>query len=162
VTESSGTGAGRPAAGIGELNAKLIDEYRANGGKLGGMFAGSDLLLLHHTGAGSGTGRVSPLAYQMVGESYAVFASRAGSAANPDWFHNVVAHPRTMIEIGTETVAVLARVAEPAERDVIWDRQKKRVPQFAEYERKAAPRKIPVIVLDRVLNESENLNAPST
>jgi deazaflavin-dependent oxidoreductase (nitroreductase family) len=162
VTESSDTETDRPAAGIGELNAKLVEEYRANGGKLGGMFAGSDLLLLHHTGARSGAERVSPLAYQMVGESYAVFASRAGSAANPDWFHNVVAYPRTTIEIGTETVAVLARVAEPAERDVIWDRQKKRVPQFAEYERKAAPRKIPVIVLDRVLNESENLNAPST
>jgi deazaflavin-dependent oxidoreductase (nitroreductase family) len=149
VTESSGTETGRPAAGVGELNAKLIEEYRANGGRLGGMFAGSDLLLLHHTGAKSGVERVSPLAYQMVGESYAVFASRAGSAANPDWFHNVVAHPATTIEVGTETVPVMARVAEPAERDVIWDRQKKRVPQFAEYERKAAPRKIPVIVLDR-------------
>jgi deazaflavin-dependent oxidoreductase (nitroreductase family) len=155
VTESSDTETGRPTTGVGELNAKLIEEYRSNGGKLGGMFAGSDLLLLHHTGARNGVERVSPLAYQMVGDSYAVFASRAGSAANPDWFHNVVAQPRTTIEIGTETVPVMARVAEPAERDVIWDRQKKRVPQFAEYERKAAPRKIPVIVLDRVLNVNQ-------
>jgi deazaflavin-dependent oxidoreductase (nitroreductase family) len=114
------------------------------------MFAGSDLLLLHHTGATSGADRVSPLAYQRIGGSFAVFASRAGSTADPDWFRNVVASPHTRIEIGTETVAVTARVAQPAERDVIWDRQKQRVPQFAEYERKAAPRKIPVLVLDPV------------
>jgi deazaflavin-dependent oxidoreductase (nitroreductase family) len=137
-------------AGAGDFNAKIVDEYRANGGKLGGMFAGSDLLILHHTGAKTGTSRVSPLAYQMIGESYAVFASRAGSTANPDWYHNIVANPDTVIEIGPRTLPVRARVAEPAERDVIWDRQKKRVPQFAEYERKAAPRKIPVIVLDPV------------
>jgi deazaflavin-dependent oxidoreductase (nitroreductase family) len=145
VTESKTSNSGG-----GDFNAKIVDEYRANGGKLGGMFAGSDLLILHHTGAKSGTSRVSPLAYQMVGESYAVFASRAGSTANPDWFHNVVANPDTVIEVGPQTLTVRARVAEPSERDVIWDRQKKRVPQFAEYERKAAPRKIPVIVLDPV------------
>jgi deazaflavin-dependent oxidoreductase (nitroreductase family) len=133
-----------------DFSDRLVDEYRTNGGKLGGMFAGSDLLLLHHTGAQSGTPRVSPLAFQRIGSSFAVFASRAGSAANPDWFNNVVAHPETVIEIGQDTFAVRARVAEPAERDVIWDRQKARVPQFAEYERKAAPRKIPVIVLDPV------------
>jgi deazaflavin-dependent oxidoreductase (nitroreductase family) len=114
------------------------------------MFAGADLLLLHHTGAKSGSERVSPLTYQRIGDSYAVFASRAGSRANPDWLYNIVAHPQTTIEIGTETVPVLARVAQPAERDVLWERQKKRVPQFAEYEKKAAPRKIPVIVLDPI------------
>jgi deazaflavin-dependent oxidoreductase (nitroreductase family) len=133
-----------------DFNARLIDEYRANGGKLGGMFVGSDLLLLHHTGARTGDRRVSPLGYQMVGGSYAVFASRAGAAANPEWFHDIVACPETLIEIGIETLRVRGRVAQPAERDVIWDRQKKRIPQFAEYERKAAPRKIPVIVLDPV------------
>jgi deazaflavin-dependent oxidoreductase (nitroreductase family) len=159
VTESyvTNTGLPSPAAGHpadprgpGDFSDRIVDEYRANGGKLGGMFAGSDLLLLHHTGAQSGTPRVSPLAYQRIGNSFAVFASRAGSAANPDWFSNVVASPETVIEIGHQTLAVRARVAEPAERDVIWDRQKTRVPQFAEYERKAAPRKIPVIVLDPV------------
>ena len=150
VTESSEPTTGRSSSGVGHFNAKIVEEYRANGGKLGGMFSGSDLLLLHHTGANSGTERISPLAYQMVGESYAVFASRAGSPANPDWFRNLVAYPQATIEIGTETVPVRARVAEPAERDVIWDRQKKLAPHFAEYERKAAPRKIPVIVLDPV------------
>jgi deazaflavin-dependent oxidoreductase (nitroreductase family) len=153
VTESSDTNTDAPGvatANPADFNTKIVDEYRANGGKLGGMFAGSDLLLLHHTGAKSGTPRVSPLAYQRIGESYAIFASRAGSPANPDWLYNIVAHPDTTIEIGTETVSVLARIAEPAERDVLWDRQKRRVPQFAEYEKKAAPRKIPVIVLDPV------------
>jgi deazaflavin-dependent oxidoreductase (nitroreductase family) len=153
VTESNDTNTGEPGAGtagLADFNIKIVDEYRANGGKLGGMFAGADLLLLHHTGAKSGVHRVSPLAYQRIGESFAVFGSRAGSAANPDWLYNIVAHPDTTIEIGTETVPVMARVAEPAERDVIWDRQKKRAPQFAEYEKKAAPRKIPVIVLDPV------------
>jgi deazaflavin-dependent oxidoreductase (nitroreductase family) len=150
-TGSSSTGSsGNAATSADDFNAKIVGEYRANGGKLGGMFTGSDLLLLHHTGAKTGARRVTPLAYQRIGDSFAVFASRAGSTANPDWYHNVVAHPDVLIEIGTETVAVRARLAEPAERDVIWERQKKRVPQFAEYEKKAAPRKIPVVVLDPV------------
>ena len=153
MTESNDTNtedSGARTAGPASVDTKIVDEYRANGGKLGGMFAGADLLLLHHTGAKSGVRRVSPLAYQRIGQSFAVFASRAGSTANPDWLYNIVAHPDTTIEIGTETVPVVARIAEPAERDVIWDRQKHRVPQFAEYEKKAAPRKIPVIVLDPV------------
>ena len=150
MTESSESATGSSSSGAGDFNTKIIEEYRSNGGKLGGMFTGSDLLLLHHTGAENGIERISPLAYQMVGDSYAIFASRAGSTANPAWLGNVVANPKTTIEIGMETVPVTARLAQPAERDVIWDRQKKRVPRFAEYERKAAPRKIPVIVLDPV------------
>lgn len=150
MTESSESATGRSSSGAGNFNTKIIEEYRANGGKLGGMFTGSDLLLLHHTGASNGIERISPLAYQMVGERYAIFGSRAGSPANPDWLGNVIANPQTTIEIGMETVPVTARLAQPAERDVIWDRQKKRVPRFAEYERKAAPRRIPVIVLDPV------------
>jgi deazaflavin-dependent oxidoreductase (nitroreductase family) len=133
-----------------DFNGKIIAEFRASGGKVGGQFASADILLLHHTGAHTGTERVSPLAYQRVGESLAVFASKAGASANPDWYHNLLAHPDTTIEVGTETLRVRARVAEPAERDVIWERQIQRAPHFAEYERKATPRKIPVIVLDRV------------
>ncbi len=133
-----------------DFNGKIIAEFRANGGKVGGPFAGSDILLLHHTGARSGTERVSPLAYQRVGESFAVFASKAGAPENPAWYHNLLADPDTSIEVGTETIKVRARVAEPAERDVIWDRQKERVPHFGQYEQKAAPRKIPVVLLDPV------------
>jgi deazaflavin-dependent oxidoreductase (nitroreductase family) len=132
-----------------DFNGKIIAEFRANGGIVGGPFANSNMLLLHHTGANTGTERVSPLGYQRLGESFAVFASKAGAPTNPAWYHNLIAHPDTTIEVGDETLRVRARVAEPAERDVIWERQKERVPQFAEYERTAAPRKIPVVVLDR-------------
>lgn len=133
-----------------DFNGKIIAEFRANDGKVGGPFAGSDMLLLHHTGARTGTERVSPLAYQRVGDSFAVFASKAGSPENPAWYHNLIAHPEVSVEIGAGTVDVTARVAEPAERDVIWDRQKQQAPHFAQYEEKAAPRRIPVIVLDPV------------
>ena len=129
-----------------DFNGKVIEEFRANSGKVSGM----DILLLHHTGARSGAERVSPLAYQPVGESFAIFASKAGAPVNPDWYHNLLAHPDASVEVGTETVPVVARVADPAERDVIYARQAERVPQFAKYEETAAPRKIPVVVLDPV------------
>lgn len=133
-----------------DFNGKIIAEFRANEGEVGGPFAGSDILLLHHTGARTGAERVSPLAYQRVGMSLAVFASKAGAPQHPAWYHNLIAHPEASVEIGTDTLTVKARLAEPAERDVIWDRQKQRAPHFADYEEKAAPRKIPVIVLDPV------------
>ncbi|MGD0698797.1 MAG: nitroreductase/quinone reductase family protein [Trebonia sp.] len=137
-------------ADYSDFNGKVIEEFRANGGKVGGPFQGADVLLLHHTGARSGTERVSPLGYQSVGEGYAVFATKAGAPTNPDWYHNLVANPDATIEVGTDTVKVVARVAEPTERDVIWARQRERVAQFAQYEEQAAPRKIPVVVLDPV------------
>jgi deazaflavin-dependent oxidoreductase (nitroreductase family) len=133
-----------------DFNGKIIAEFRANGGKVGGPFAGADILLLHHTGARSGLQRVSPLGYQQVGDSFAIFASKAGAQENPAWYHNLIAYPDTSIEVGTQTLPVRARLAEPAERDVLWDRQKQRAPHFAQYEEKAAPRKIPVIVLDPI------------
>ena len=136
--------------GPSDFNGKIIEEFRTNAGKVGGPFAGSDILLLHHTGARTGAERVSPLAYQRVGDSYAVFASKAGAPDNPAWYHNVIAHPEVSVEVGTESFQVTARVAQPAERDVIWTRQKERAPHFAQYEQKAAPRKIPVILLDRL------------
>ena len=117
-----------------DFNGKVIEEFRANGGRVGGPFQGADVLLLHHTGARTGTERLTPLMYQPVGEGYAVFASKAGGPTNPDWYHNLVANPDATIEVGTDTVKVAARVAEPTERDVIWARQKERSPQFATYE----------------------------
>jgi deazaflavin-dependent oxidoreductase (nitroreductase family) len=144
VTESN-------APDINEVNVKVVEEFRANAGRVGGVFAGIDILLLHHTGARSGAARLSPLAYQRVGESYAIFASRGGTPQNPDWFHNLVAHPDATIEVGTETIRVTARVADSAERDPIYERQKELVPSFADYERRAAGiRTIPVVVLDPV------------
>ena len=135
---------------VNDFNGEIIAEFRANGGRVGGPFQGSNILLLHHTGARSGMKRVSPLAFQWVGDSLAVFASKAGAPQNPAWFHNLLAHPDTVVEVGTRTVRVRARLAQPAERDVIYSRQRQRHPAFAQHEVKAAPRRIPVVVLDPV------------
>lgn len=131
-----------------DFNTPIIEEFRANAGKVGGMFEGAPLLLLHHTGAKSGQERVNPLMYQQVGDALAVFASKGGAPTNPDWFHNVVANPETTIEIGTETRAVKARVADPDERERIWSAQKELFPQFAEYESSTGGREIPVVLLE--------------
>jgi deazaflavin-dependent oxidoreductase (nitroreductase family) len=132
-----------------DWNRKIIEEFRANGGKVGGMFEGAPLLLLHTTGAKSGLERVHPLMYQQVGDELAVFASKAGAPTNPDWFYNLRAHPDAKIEVGAETVPVRARVAEGDEADRIWERQKQLFPNFAEYEKTAGGRKIPVVLLAR-------------
>jgi deazaflavin-dependent oxidoreductase (nitroreductase family) len=131
-----------------EWNRRVIEEFRANGGKVGGAFAGMPLLLLHHVGAKSGLERVNPVAYQQVGDSLAVFASKGGSPTNPDWYHNLVAHPDVTIEVGTETRRATARIATGEERERIWNAQKAAYPNFAEYEQTAAGRQIPVVVLD--------------
>ena len=105
------------------------------------------LLLLHHTGARSGTERVAPVAYLPDDGRYTIFASKGGAPTNPAWYHNLKAHPETTIEVGTETIPVVAREATGDERERLFDIQKERVPQFAEYEHTTAGRQIPVIVL---------------
>ena len=132
-----------------DWNAQIIEEFRANAGKLGGMFEGADVLLLHHTGSKTGVERVSPLGYQRIGSAYAVFGSNSGKTSHPAWLHNLRAHPRTTAEIGTDTIEVVARVAEGDERAEIWERQKANIPQFAEYEQ-TANRDIPVVILEPV------------
>jgi deazaflavin-dependent oxidoreductase (nitroreductase family) len=131
-----------------DFNTKVIEDFRANGGKVGGPFEGAPLLLLHHNGAKTGTERVNPLMYQQVGSGYAIFASAAGGPRDPQWFRNLVAHPEVTLELGASTVRARARVTEGNERDSIWETQKERFPQFAEYEKNTAPRVIPVVVLD--------------
>lgn len=132
-----------------DFNKGIIDEFRANGGKVGGMFAGAPLLILHTVGAKSGKTRVNPLAYQDLGHGQvAVFASKAGAPTNPDWYHNLVAHPRATVELGTETFDVTARFARGEERLRIFSAQKQRYPNFAEYEQKTK-REIPVVILER-------------
>ena len=130
-----------------DWNAQIIEEFRANDGKLGGMFEGADVLLLHHTGSKSGIERVNPLGYQRVGSTYAVFGSNSGKTSDPGWLHNLRANPRTTAEMGIDTIEVVARVAEGDERSEIWERQKANIPQFAEYE-KTANRDIPVVILE--------------
>ena len=132
-----------------DWNRKVIEEFRANEGKVGGMFEGMPLVLLHHVGAKTATERINPLAYQRLGDdSVAVFASKGGAPTNPDWFHNIVANPDVKVEIGTDSYAGKARVARGEERERIWSAQKKTYPQFAEYEAKVS-REIPVVVIDK-------------
>jgi deazaflavin-dependent oxidoreductase (nitroreductase family) len=131
-----------------DWNQKIIEEFRANNGVVGGPFEGAALVLLHSKGAKSGTERINPLAYQQVDGGYAIFASKAGATTNPDWYYNLVANPQTTAEIGHETVPVSARVARGEERERIWNEQKRRTPGFAEYEKTAGSRTIPVVVLE--------------
>jgi deazaflavin-dependent oxidoreductase (nitroreductase family) len=135
---------------VSDWNSSIVDEFRANGGKVGGIFEGAPLLLLHHTGAKTNVERVTPLMYQAVDGGYAVFASKAGADTNPDWFYNLKANPETKVEVGTERVAVVARIADGEDHERIWSKQKHDWPQFAEYERKTARNIIPVIVLERI------------
>ena len=130
-----------------DFNAQVVEEFRANGGRVGGPFEGAPMVLVHHKGAKSGAERIVPLMYRPEGDEIAIFASYAGATNNPAWFHNLVANPDTTIEIGDETRPVRARVAEGEERKRIWEAQKAEVPQFADYEAKTS-REIPVVILE--------------
>ena len=132
---------------LNDWNSKIIEEFRANEGKVGGQFQGAPMLLLHTTGAKTGQERVNPVVYQQVPGGYAVFASKGGAPDNPDWYHNLLAHPRVSAEIGTQTAEFAARVTEGEEREQIWTAQKAAYPGFADYEAKTS-RQIPVVILE--------------
>lgn len=134
---------------MNDFNQQIIEEFRANGGRVGGPFEGAPMLILHTTGAKSGKERVAPLVYQPVDDAWAIFGSKGGAPTHPDWFHNIKADPEISIEVGTDTVPVTARIAEGDEHDRIWAAQKEMAPGFAEYEEKAEGRVIPVVVLER-------------
>ena len=130
-----------------DWNTQIINEFRANEGRVGGNFEGAPLLLLHTTGARTGQERINPMMYQDLGDSVAVFASKAGASSNPDWYRNLVAHPDVTAEIGTATRTFRARTAEPDERAPIWEKQKADYPGFADYEANTS-REIPVVILE--------------
>ena len=132
---------------MSDWNSKIIEEFRANGGEVGGQFEGAPLLLLHTVGARTGQPRVNPMMYQRVPGGYAVFASKGGAPVNPDWYHNLLAHPLVTAEIGAGTVELQARVAQDDERERIWAAQKAAYPGFADYESKTT-RQIPVVILE--------------
>jgi deazaflavin-dependent oxidoreductase (nitroreductase family) len=129
-----------------DFNAQIIDEFHANQGRVGGMFEGMSLLLLHHVGAKSGQSRINPLVYQSDAGRYVVFASKGGAPTNPDWYHNLSAQPSVTIEVGTDTIDVVASEATGEERERLYRTQAERAPQFAEYQNQTE-RVIPVIVL---------------
>lgn len=133
---------------VSDWNRRIIEEFRQNGGKVGGPFEGRPLLLLHHIGARSGKERVTPLMYQEIDGGYAIFASKGGADTNPAWLHNLKANPETVVELGERSISVKARVSEGDEYDRIWKRQKAEYPFFAEYETKTSRDHIPVVVLE--------------
>lgn len=133
---------------VNDWNRQVIAEFRSNEGKVGGTFEGFPLLLLTTTGAKSGQQRISPLVYLPDGERVFIFASKGGAPTNPDWYHNLVAHPQVTVEVGTEQFEATAVIVEDEARDQIYAKQEQHMSNFADYARKTT-RKIPVVELVR-------------
>lgn len=133
-----------------DFNQALIAEFRANGGRVGGQFANTPLLLLNTIGAKSGQPRTSPLAYIEDGDRIVIIASKGGAPSNPDWYYNLLANPLVTIELGSERFQARAMaLTEGHERDRIYAKMAARNPGFAAYELNTT-RKIPVVLLERV------------
>lgn len=132
-----------------DWNEKVIEEFRANQGRVGGPFEGAPMVLLTSTGAKTGKPHTTPLMYLPDGDRVVVFASKGGAPTHPEWFTNLVANPKVRAEVGTESFEANAVVAEGDERDRLFEEQKRRYPQFGEYEAKTT-RKIPVVILERI------------
>jgi len=131
-----------------QMNAAVITEFRETGGKAGGVFEGKPLVLVHHTGAKSGTARIAPLVPLLDDGRIYIFASKGGADTHPDWYRNLVAHPEITVELGTDTFAATARVLDGDERDGVYAKQVAVEPQFGEYQRNT-DRIIPVVELVR-------------
>ncbi|HEY8290869.1 MAG TPA: nitroreductase family deazaflavin-dependent oxidoreductase [Thermomicrobiales bacterium] len=131
-----------------DFNQQVIAEFRANSGKVGGPFASRSMLLLTTTGAKSGQPRTTPLVYTTDGDRIVIIASKGGAPTNPDWYHNLVAHPTATVELGAEKFHARATITEGQERQRLYDLQAAQIPGFAEYQ-KNTTRQIPVIVLER-------------
>lgn len=129
-----------------EYNAKLIGEFRANSGQVGGMWEGTPLLLLHHIGAKSGVSRVNPVAYLPDDDRYLIWAANGGAPTHPAWYHNLRTHPNATIEVGSETIDVVAEEATGDNRDRLFAKAAGRYPQLAELAQKVE-RVIPLMLL---------------
>lgn len=135
-------------ADMNDWNTKIIEEFRANAGKVGGMFEGHPMVILHTTGAKSGKEHVNPLVYLPGDNLIYIFASKGGAPTHPDWYRNLVANPNVKVEVGTETYEGVASEITGADRDKIYADQVAVFPGFGDYER-ATTRKIPVIAIKR-------------
>jgi len=129
-----------------ERNQRIIEEFRANDGKVGGRYEGRTLLLLHTIGAKSGKERINPIAYVKDGDRYVIIASKGGWPTNPDWYYNLVANPNVKVEVGTETFQVRAEIAEEPDRTRLYNKMADMMPSFNDYRQKTT-RTIPVFVL---------------
>ena len=137
------------SSGTDDYNTKIIEEFRANGGRVGGPWAGITLILIHHTGAKSGIERVSPVAYSLQGDSrFAIWAANGGSSAHPNWYFNLRANPRIKAEVGTDTFTVLAEELDDTARAELWPKLLAQYPQLGEAQAKTT-RQIPVFMLTR-------------
>lgn len=132
-----------------EFNRALIEEFRANDGKVTGQFEHAPLVLITHTGAKSGIERTSPLVHSRDGDNLVIIASKGGSPAHPHWYLNMVANPQVTVELPGETYEARVREAEGEERDRLFRAQADMMPNFDEYAA-ATDRKIPVLVLERI------------
>ncbi|MCB9077038.1 MAG: nitroreductase family deazaflavin-dependent oxidoreductase [Anaerolineaceae bacterium] len=133
---------------VNDWNKAIIEEFRANNGKVGGQFANTTLLLLHTTGAKSGLPRLNPVAYMADGDRLIIIASKGGAPTNPDWYYNLVAHPQVEVEAGTERFPARATVAEEPERTELFEKMATLYPGFADYEHQTT-RVMPVVILTR-------------
>ena len=127
----------------------IIQEFRANAGKVGGPFAGKSLLLLHTIGAKSGQPRINPIACIRDGDRFVIIASKGGAPTNPDWYYNILANPLVSVETGTEQFQARASIAVEPERTRLYNQMVEMMPGFAEYQRKTT-RVIPVVILTPV------------
>jgi deazaflavin-dependent oxidoreductase (nitroreductase family) len=134
---------------MNEFNQRIIDEFRANQGKVGGQFAGAPLLLLTTTGAKSGRAITKPLVYTNDGDQIVLIASYAGAPKNPAWFNNLVANPTVTIELGPERFEARARITSGPERERLYKNQAAQMDIFNDYQKKTT-RQIPVVVLERI------------
>ena len=132
-----------------EFNQKVIEEFRGNGGKVGGAFAGAPMIIVTHTGAKSGKVHTTPLVYSQDGDRFVIIASKAGAETNPAWYYNLIAHPEVTVEVGAERFTARAVEVRGTERDRLFDAQARLMPQFNEY-KKRTTRTIPVLTLERV------------
>ena len=130
-------------------NQAIIAEFRANSGKVGGVFAGKTLLLLHTVGSKSRQERINPVAYVADDDRLVIIASKGGVPTNPDWYYNILAHPRVTVEVGTQQFQAQASIATEPERTRLYNQMVEMMPVFAEYQRKTT-RVIPVIILTRM------------
>ena len=134
---------------MSDWNQKIIEEFRANEGRVGGPFEGAPMILVHHIGARSGTERVTPLVYFPEDDGrMLIVASKAGAPTNPDWYHNLRANPQVDVEVGTETFPVRVAEVTGPEREQVWNGVVAANPGFGEYQRKT-DRTIPVLRLER-------------
>ena len=135
-------------ADVNDFNSSIIEEFRANAGKVGGQFEGAPMVLITTTGAKSGKRRTNPLVYFADGDRIVIFASKAGAPTNPDWYHNIVANPEVTVELGDETFAATAEVLTGDERDRVYAAHSERMPGFKTYAENTS-RVIPVVALNR-------------